>query len=138
VTIRMTMAQLQATEKQFCKPGFAQAAAASVQGGTGVPPVTPGVPPGDPIFTFSLKQYAALRTAWDTDPNPHLHKIIRPPGLGDVVHKIAGPLGRALGMPCFDANGKLIPGSDCDKRRESLNAAPAKIASILKKITGQK
>jgi hypothetical protein len=44
-------------------------------------------------------------------------------GLGDCVHRIAGPIGRALKWPCLKGNGTtdLKPGSPCDKLKNALN-----------------
>ena len=48
----------------------------------------------------------------------------RPPiGLGDLVHKVAGPVGRAVRWPCMKKNGTtdLKPGSPCARARRLLN-----------------
>lgn len=42
-------------------------------------------------------------------------------GLGDVIHAVAAPIGRALGMDCFEKNGELKPASPCGQRRASWN-----------------
>jgi hypothetical protein len=44
-------------------------------------------------------------------------------GLGDRLHKVLGPIGRAIGWPCLKGDGTidLKPGSPCDKTRELLN-----------------
>ena len=48
-------------------------------------------------------------------------------GLGDLVHKVAGPIGKAIHWPCNerDAAGNpttnLRPGSPCAKARQLLN-----------------
>jgi hypothetical protein len=44
-------------------------------------------------------------------------------GLGDAVHAVAGPIGRALRWPCMKGNGSidLKPGSPCDRARKGLN-----------------
>lgn len=44
-------------------------------------------------------------------------------GMGDVVHSIAGPIGRILGLSCFDKKGVLKEASPCGKRRAGLNKA---------------
>ena len=43
--------------------------------------------------------------------------------LGDAVHAIAGPVGRALGVPCIKRDGStdLIPGTPCYQFRQVLN-----------------
>src|SRR5271155_1348930 len=44
-------------------------------------------------------------------------------GLGDWVHKVAGPIGRAVRWPCMKGDGTtaLRPGSPCDRARRALN-----------------
>ena len=44
--------------------------------------------------------------------------------LGDAVHRLAGPIGRALHWPCLKGDGTtdLKAGSPCDKMRKMLNA----------------
>jgi hypothetical protein len=44
-------------------------------------------------------------------------------GLGDVIHKIAGPIGRAIHWPCMKGDGStdLKPGSPCAKARDLAN-----------------
>jgi hypothetical protein len=45
-----------------------------------------------------------------------------PLGLGDVVHAVAGPIGKAVHWPCVDqATGNLKPGSPCARARTWLN-----------------
>jgi hypothetical protein len=43
--------------------------------------------------------------------------------LGDAIHAIAGPIGRALRWPCMKGDGTidLKPGSPCDRARNGLN-----------------
>jgi len=45
------------------------------------------------------------------------------PGLGDAIHKVAGPIGRAINWPCLKGDGTtdLRPGSPCDRARKMLN-----------------
>jgi hypothetical protein len=45
------------------------------------------------------------------------------PGLGDRIHKIAGPIGRAVRWPCMKGDGTtaLKSGSPCDRARRALN-----------------
>lgn len=47
-------------------------------------------------------------------------------GLGDRVHAVAGPIGRAIHWPCMKGDGTtdLKPGSPCDKARNLLNKIP--------------
>jgi hypothetical protein len=44
-------------------------------------------------------------------------------GLGDIIHGVAGPVGKALHWPCLEGDGTtdLKPGSPCDKARQALN-----------------
>lgn len=43
--------------------------------------------------------------------------------LGDALHKVAGPIGRAINWPCMKGDGTtdLKPGSPCERLRDSLN-----------------
>jgi hypothetical protein len=43
--------------------------------------------------------------------------------LGDALHKIAGPIGKAIHWPCMKGDGKtdLKPGSPCARARRALN-----------------
>ena len=45
------------------------------------------------------------------------------PKLGDMVHAIAGPIGRAIHWPCLKGDGTtdLKPGSPCDQIKTALN-----------------
>jgi len=44
-------------------------------------------------------------------------------GLGDAVHKVLGPIGKAINWPCLKGNGTtdLKAGSPCDKVKNLLN-----------------
>ena len=44
-------------------------------------------------------------------------------GLGDAIHAIAGPIGRALRWPCMKGDGslELKPGSPCERARNGMN-----------------
>jgi len=43
-------------------------------------------------------------------------------GLGDQLERIAGPIAKALGLPCHDKEtGRLKPESGCAKRRDWAN-----------------
>jgi hypothetical protein len=60
---------------------------------------------------------AAIAAAEKTDPNfKHL-------GWGDKLHRVLGPIGRAIHWPCMKGDGTtdLKPGSPCDKGRTFLN-----------------
>lgn len=56
------------------------------------------------------------------------------PGLGDAIHKVAGPIGRAIGWPCMKGDGTtdLKPESPCARAREFLNnlTSPAPCAPL--------
>jgi hypothetical protein len=43
--------------------------------------------------------------------------------LGDLIHSVAGPIGRAVRWPCLKGGGTtdLKPGSPCDRARRALN-----------------
>lgn len=41
--------------------------------------------------------------------------------LGDAISTVATPIAGALGMDCVDEQGQLKPGSNCGKRRASVN-----------------
>jgi hypothetical protein len=45
-------------------------------------------------------------------------------GLGDAIHAIAGPIGRAVRWPCLKGDGTtdLKPDSPCDRARNGLNS----------------
>jgi len=61
--------------------------------------------------------------------NPHAsHPVVNVPfqprqGLGDALHKIAGPIGKAIHWPCLKNDGTtdLKPNSPCDRARRKLN-----------------
>lgn len=44
-------------------------------------------------------------------------------GLGDMIHSVAGPIGKAISWPCMkgDDTTDLKPGSPCDKVKTTLN-----------------
>lgn len=53
-------------------------------------------------------------------PRPVRH-ILRCVKLGDKVEFVAKPFARVLGVSCHDADGKLIPGSPCGKKKAWMN-----------------
>jgi hypothetical protein len=63
------------------------------------------------LIEFTPAQFADIR------------KRFAKPGLGDRIHRIAGPIGRAINWPCLKGDGTtdLKPGSPCDKLRQKLN-----------------
>jgi hypothetical protein len=54
---------------------------------------------------------------------PFVDESLTRVGLGDLIHKFAGPVGRAIHWPCMKGNGStdLKPGSPCAKARELAN-----------------
>ena len=83
-------------------------------------------PLGDYI-QISDEDHAALRQHFALVPKPPQKTFTLPPpgqGLGDKLHSVLGPIGRALHWPCMAADGttNLKPGSPCDNARQSLNA----------------
>jgi hypothetical protein len=54
-----------------------------------------------------------------TSKMPTLKKF----GLGDAIHKVAGPIGRVINWPCMKSDGStdLKPGSPCARVRDTLN-----------------
>ena len=65
---------------------------------------------GSELVEFTPEQHATLRSQFA-------------PGLGDRVHNVAGPIGRAIHWPCMKDDGTtdLKPGSPCDRARNLLN-----------------
>lgn len=47
-------------------------------------------------------------------------------GLGDKVADLVHPVAVAIHWPCLDENGKVRPGSPCDKRTAWLNKIGAR------------
>ena len=86
-----------------------------------------GKPSPDGLWLlFSDDVHAALRKEFNLAPNvfslsPRERAGVR--GLGDLVHKVAGPIGRAVRWPCLKGDGttELKPGSPCDRARRALN-----------------
>jgi hypothetical protein len=69
--------------------------------------------PGDSaLIEFTPEQFQDIR------------RRFAKPGLGDRIHRVAGPIGRAIHWPCMKGDGTtdLRPGSPCDKIRTMLNA----------------
>jgi hypothetical protein len=69
----------------------------------------------DGFFRVPDDEYVKMRGEnWD---------LPRKEGLGDKLHKVAAPIGRAIGWPCIKKDGTtdLIPGSPCAKARDALN-----------------
>jgi hypothetical protein len=71
---------------------------------------------------FTDEAHARLRQQYSPDSLPLFRKRERA-GLGNRIHKIAGPIGRAVRWPCMKGDGTtdLKPGSPCDRARRALN-----------------
>ncbi len=67
---------------------------------------------GEQFLQLSESDYEAIRREFSMGQ-----------GLGDLVHKIAGPIGRTVRWPCMKGDGTtdLKPGSPCDRARRALN-----------------
>ena len=74
---------------------------------------------------FDDEVHAGLRQQYNPAP-PTISLFPREMGLGDLVHKVAGPIGRAMRWPCMKGDGtmELKPGSPCDRARRALNVLP--------------
>ena len=82
---------------------------------------------GQPFVQLSDADHAALAKAFAlvkpvTVPGSPLTTSHSPLGLGDVIHKVALPIARALNLNCVDkSTGQLKPESKCAQRRAALN-----------------
>ena len=74
---------------------------------------------------FTEEAHRDLRQSFSFSPREKV-AAGRMRGLGDLIHKVAGPIGRAVRWPCMKGNGttELKPGSPCDRARRALNAVP--------------
>jgi hypothetical protein len=72
------------------------------------------------LVEFTPEQFQDIRRRFQIS---NFKSQIPKPGLGDRVHAVAGPIGRALHWPCLKGDGTtdLKPGSPCDKIRTQLN-----------------
>ncbi len=79
---------------------------------------------------FDDETYAAIRRQFNPAARRTIttgHSPLAPDhskrGLGDVIHRAAGPIGRAIHWPCLKGDGTtdLRPGSPCDRARRVLN-----------------
>lgn len=79
---------------------------------------------GEPFLQLSDSDYEAIRREFSIEGT-----IVSPrrKGLGDAIHKVAGPIGRAVRWPCLKGDGttELKPGSPCDRARNALNRITA-------------
>lgn len=62
-----------------------------------------------------LERFKQENAAWIEQQTKKNH------GLGDLIEKIAKPFAKMMRLPCLDADGKLVTGSPCAKRRDALN-----------------
>jgi hypothetical protein len=80
---------------------------------------------GMPFVQLSDQDYAAIGEEFALMKKPLVTSVPFVPkaGLGDTIHKVAGPIGRAIKWPCVKKDGTtdLIPGSPCDRARKLLN-----------------
>lgn len=69
------------------------------------------------------QKYAMPKKPCNLATIPEKLRAKKPLGLGDAIHKIAGPIGRAINWPCVKDDGTtdLKPGSPCDQLREAAN-----------------
>lgn len=73
---------------------------------------------GGEFLRISREDYERIGAQFATEISPA--KSVPPgTGLGDLVHKLAGPIGRAVKFPCMKGDGstELKPGSPCAKAR---------------------
>ncbi|MGP8200207.1 MAG: hypothetical protein ACLQU4_11975 [Limisphaerales bacterium] len=73
---------------------------------------------------FTVEQFADIRRRFTLSDASDKSDLSDKRGLGDAVHRMAGPIGRALHWPCMKGDGPtdLKPGSPCDQIRKILNA----------------
>jgi hypothetical protein len=79
---------------------------------------------GQPFVQLSDADYQAIRKEFALASSEALNiPFVPKPGIGDAIHKVAGPIGRAIKWPCMKHDGTtdLIPGSPCDRARKLLN-----------------
>ena len=70
---------------------------------------------------FTDEDHARLRAEFNPNHSPLTTNHSR--GLGDAIHAVAGPIGRAIHWPCLKGDGTtdLKPNSPCDKLRNIAN-----------------
>jgi len=78
---------------------------------------------GMPFVQLSDQDYAAIGEEFALVKKAVSIPFVPKPGLGDAIHRVAGPIGRAIKWPCMKGDGTtdLIPGSPCDRARKLLN-----------------
>jgi hypothetical protein len=97
------------------------------------------VSPDSRWITFLDEDHACLRRRFNPLAASSGGAGAAPPatrGLGDLVHKVAGPIGRAIGWPCLKGDGTtdLKPGSPCESARRTLNKIEINFARHRKKL----
>jgi hypothetical protein len=77
------------------------------------------------LIEFTPEQFNQIKARFRVQSAKRrtLHSPLSTLHLGDRVHQIAGPIGRAIHWPCMKGNGTtdLKPGSPCDKTKNFLN-----------------
>jgi hypothetical protein len=80
---------------------------------------------GDPFVMLTQADYDRIREEFGTALSKSVPgaKLASRVGLGDAIHAVAGPIGRAINWPCMKGDGttNLRPGSPCAKLRDKLN-----------------
>jgi hypothetical protein len=84
---------------------------------------TPFVQLSDADYTAIGKEFALMKKPAVVVPQSAPKPAIPAGGLGDAIHKVAGPIGRAIKWPCMKGDGTtdLKPDSPCDRARKLLN-----------------
>lgn len=86
-------------------------------------------------YYIRIHQTDYVKIALEHNPNAKelFNGVTFSGGLGDLVHKAAGPIGKAIRWPCLKGDGTtdLKPGSPCDRARKKLNQVGNKIGSII-------
>ncbi len=75
------------------------------------------------MVKFTPENWLKIRQEFALPKAPVASAVPKTVGLGDAIHKVAGPIGRRLKWPCLKGDGttNLKPGSPCDKARKLLN-----------------
>lgn len=50
-----------------------------------------------------------------------LKKVLQKVKPGTMIERLVKPVGRAMGLPCYEKDGRLKPESPCAKRRDMLD-----------------
>jgi hypothetical protein len=72
---------------------------------------------------FDDAAHTKLRLQYNPDASRQAPSVASGIGLGDALHKVAGPIGKAIRWPCLKGDGTadLKPNSPCDRARRALN-----------------